>query len=126
MLGTNDFQCTHDNNAWLSAQGMAKLINIVRQAPIEPGMPVPEILVISPPKIIKPKGSIALKFNGAEKRDIALASELRIIAEENSVSFFDSATVTEASIVDGIHLDENQHLILGKAIAEAVSSVIAF
>lgn len=126
MLGTNDFQCTHDNNAWLSAQGMAKLINIVRQAPIEPGMPVPEIMVISPPKIIKPKGSIAHKFNGAENRDIALASELRKIAEEKSVNFFDSATVTEASVVDGIHLDEKQHLILGKAIAEAVSSAITF
>ena len=126
MLGTNDFQCTHDNNSWLSAQGMAKLINIVRQAPIEPGMPVPEIMIISPPKIIKPKGPIAHKFKDAENRDIALASELREIAEENSVNFFDSATVTEASAVDGIHLDENQHLVLGKAIAEAVSSAITF
>ena len=52
MSGTNDFQCTHDNNAWLSAQGTAKLINIIRQAPIEPEMPVPEIMVIAPPKII--------------------------------------------------------------------------
>ena len=126
MLGTNDFQCTHDNNAWLSAQGMAKLINIVRQAPIEPGMPVPEILVVSPPKIIKPKGSIAHKFSGAENRDIALSSELKKVAEDNSVYFFDSATVTEASVVDGIHLDENQHSILGKAIAEAVSNVVIF
>jgi lysophospholipase L1-like esterase len=29
MLGTNDFQCTHENNAWLSAQGTVKLINIM-------------------------------------------------------------------------------------------------
>ncbi|MCP5006998.1 MAG: GDSL family lipase, partial [Planctomycetes bacterium] len=28
MLGHNDFQCTHDNNAWLSAQGTQKLISI--------------------------------------------------------------------------------------------------
>ncbi|MEJ2095462.1 MAG: GDSL family lipase, partial [Gammaproteobacteria bacterium] len=41
MLGINDFQRAHHNNAWLSAQGTAKLINIIRQAPIEPGMPVP-------------------------------------------------------------------------------------
>ena len=34
MLGTNDFQNTHENDAWMSSQGMAKLINIVRQAPI--------------------------------------------------------------------------------------------
>jgi lysophospholipase L1-like esterase len=126
MLGTNDFQCTHNNNAWLSAQGMAKLINIIRQAPIEPGMPTPEILVVAPPKIIKPKGAIANKFKGAELRDVGLASELEKIAKEHSVYFFDSASVTEASAVDGIHLDENQHLALGKAVAKAVANAIAF
>ena len=126
MLGTNDFQCTHDNNAWLSAQGMARLISIIRHAPIEPGMPFPEIMVVSPPKIIKPKGPIAFKFNGAEERDVGLATELEKVAKENSVHFFDAATVTEASTIDGIHLDENQHMVLGKAIAEAVSNVISF
>ena len=35
MLGTNDFQCTHQNNAWMSAQGTVKLNQIIRQAPIE-------------------------------------------------------------------------------------------
>ena len=56
MLGTNDFQTTHDNNAWLSAQGSAKLIDIIRQAPIEPDMPVPDIILVAPPKIVAPKG----------------------------------------------------------------------
>ena len=126
MLGTNDFQCTQDNNAWLSAQGMAKLINIVRQSPVEPGMPVPEIMIVSPPKIIKPRGSIAHKFKGAENRDVGLALELERISKECSAHFFDSANVTEASAVDGIHLDENQHFDLGKAIAKAVSDVMIF
>jgi len=126
MLGTNDFQCTHDNNAWLSAQGTAKLINIVRRAPIEPGMPIPEIMVVAPPKIKKPRGLIANKFKGAENRDVGLASELEKIAKEYSAYYFDSATVTEASSIDGIHLDENQHLMLGKAIAQYVSDAIAF
>lgn len=124
MLGTNDYQCTHDNDAWLSAQGMAMLITTIRQSPVEPGMPIPEIMVVAPPKIIKPKGAIAKKFNGAENRDIGLALELEKIAKENSVYFFDSATVTEASAVDGIHLDEDQHLVLGKAIAELVYNIV--
>lgn len=126
MLGTNDFQCMHQNNAWLSAQGTAKLINIIRQAPIEPGMPVPEIMVIAPPPIIKPKGVIAAKFDGAEKRCTGLAAELATIAEEHSVHYFDAGSVTETSAVDGIHLDENQHQILGEAIANAVSNVTTF
>ncbi len=120
MLGTNDFQCTHENNAWMSAQGTEKLIQIIRQSPIEQGMPAPEIMVISPPKIIEPKGSIASKFNGAEKRCVGLADELENIAKIHSTHYFDAAHVTDASIVDGIHLDENQHPVLGKAIADAV------
>lgn len=117
MLGTNDFQCTHDNNAWMSAQGMAKLIQIVRQSPIEPGMPKPEIMLVAPPQILEPKGEIAHKFAGAEKRCEGLSSELEKLAKEQSTLFFDTAAVTEASVVDGIHLDEDQHRLVGEAIA---------
>jgi lysophospholipase L1-like esterase len=120
MLGTNDFQSTHDNNAWMSAQGTAKLIQIIRQAAIEPGMPVPEIMIVAPPKIIAPKGIIANKFQGAEKRCEGLAMELENVANEFSTLFFDTANITEASSVDGIHLDEDQHHLLGVAIARDV------
>lgn len=120
MLGTNDFQCTHENNAWLSAQGTAKLINIIRQAPIEPGMQIPQIMVVTPPIITQPKGYIANKFNGAEGRCPGLPEELAKIADELSTLFFDANSVTESSAVDGIHLDEPQHQALGKAIAQAV------
>lgn len=126
MLGSNDFQCTHDNNAWLSAQGTAKLIQIIRQAPIEPGMPTPEIMVVAPPPISEPKGYIANKFSGSEKRCIGLASELEKVAKEYSVHFFNAGSVTGASVVDGIHLDENQHEVLGKAVANAVSESTIF
>ncbi len=52
MLGTNDFQFSHPyNNAWSAAQGVAALVNEIRRAPIEPGMPIPPVLVVSPPPI---------------------------------------------------------------------------
>lgn len=120
MLGTNDFQTTHDNNAWLSAQGSAKLIDIIRQAPIEPDMPVPDIILVAPPKIVAPEGDIAEKFRGAENRCVGLASELDKVAKDKGVYFFDAGKVTESSLVDGIHLDQNQHKMLGESIAECV------
>jgi len=126
MLGTNDFQCTHNNNAWMSAQGTAKLVQIIRQSPIEPGLPVPEIMIVSPPKIIEPKGVIADKFKGAEIRCVGLSTELEKIAKEQSAIFFDTARVTEASTVDGIHLDEDQHRLLGEAIALVISDSSIF
>src|SRR5678816_2889734 len=51
MLGTNDFQSMHTNNAVHSAQGLAALVRAIRLAPIEPGMPVPEILIVAPPPL---------------------------------------------------------------------------
>ena len=126
MLGTNDFQSSHNNNAWQSAQGVATLVNIIRQAPIEPGMPVPEIMLVAPPPIIKPRGVIAKKFVGAEKRCVDFAKELRSVAEQVSAHFFDAGSIVDASKIDGIHLDAPQHYMLGEALARAVGKCINF
>jgi len=122
MLGTNDFQCTHNNNAWLSAQGTVKLINIIRSSPIEPDMPIPKIMIVAPPEIIKPKGYIANKFKGAEGRYGGLNNELKIVSKENNTDFFDSNIAITASNIDGIHLDKEQHKILGQALAKHLKS----
>ncbi|MEW8506723.1 MAG: SGNH/GDSL hydrolase family protein [Candidatus Thiodiazotropha sp.] len=118
LLGTNDFQSTHDNNAWLSAQGVSSLIDIVRHAPIEPGMPVPQVMIVAPPAITAPSGPIANKFRGAEKRFEGLPDELAKVADDQSVHYFNAGNVTASSRVDGIHLDEPQHQALGRALAE--------
>src|SRR5262249_4606547 len=80
MLGTNDFQAMHNNNAWLSAQGTAALVAAIRQAPIEPGMPVPPILIVAPPPMDEPRGPIAPKFQGARVKSAGLAAAQREVA----------------------------------------------
>ncbi|AUM13025.1 SGNH/GDSL hydrolase family protein [Ketobacter alkanivorans] len=121
-LGTNDFQSTHTNEAWMSAQGVAKLISVTRNSPIEPGMPIPEILVVAPPWITNPMGSIASKFKGAESRYVGLPEELEKVTSELGMLFYDSNKSVCASAVDGIHLDQIQHRVLGMAIAAEVVS----
>ncbi len=124
LLGTNDFQVMHTNNAWMSAQGTVKLINIIRQAPIEPGMPVPDILVVAPPQMLAPKGPVAAKFEGAQRKCVGLADALKSVTEEQQVYFYNSADATEASRVDGIHLDEDQHQTLGLALADVLKCIL--
>jgi lysophospholipase L1-like esterase len=123
MLGTNDFQSMHPHTAWHAAQGVATLVTAVRQASIEPGMPVPPILVIAPPPIGVPKGPIAAKFIGAGAKTAGLADAYRGIAGELSCHFFDAGSVTQASAVDGIHLDADQHRLLGEALARFVAAL---
>jgi lysophospholipase L1-like esterase len=118
MLGTNDFQSMHEYNAWHSAQGIAALIQAIRQAPIEPGMPVAEILVVVPPAVQNPQGPIAMKFSGAEKKSAGLSAAYQQICKELGCDFFDAGSVTTSSKVDGVHLDEEQHGLLGQALAD--------
>jgi lysophospholipase L1-like esterase len=125
MLGTNDFQFCHPyNNAWAAAQGVTTLVNEIRRAPIEPGMPVPAILIGCPPPMRSPRGAVAAKFPGAGHRSQGLADVYRETAAALGCSFFDAGSVTESSRVDGIHLDEDQHITLGEAMAVAVAGLL--
>jgi lysophospholipase L1-like esterase len=126
MLGTNDFQSMHPHTAWHAAQGIATLAAAVRQAPIEPGMPIPPILVIAPPPIVNPRGPLAAKFTGAPDKSAGLAEAYRGIASELGCHFFDAGSVTPASTVDGIHLDADQHERLGRALAAFVAGLPGF
>jgi lysophospholipase L1-like esterase len=126
MLGANDFQFAHPyNTAWSAAQGVATLVEAIRQAPIEPGMPVPPVLVVCPPPVGTPQGPLAAKFAGAEMRCQGLAAAYREMAVAQNCPFFDASAVTTSSKVDGIHLDENQHLALGEALAGVVAGLLA-
>jgi lysophospholipase L1-like esterase len=124
MLGTNDFQVMHPHDAWLSAQGVAAIVRAIRRAPIEPGMPVPEVLVVAPPPIEKPRGPLAPKFAGGEKKCRGLAAALAEVARLERCRFFDAGAVTPSSRVDGIHLDADQHAVLGRALAAVVERLL--
>jgi len=124
MLGTNDFQSMHPHNAWHAAQGIVALVDAIRQAPIEPGMPVPPVLVATPPPIRTPKGPIANKFVGGEEKCVGLAEAYREVADSLDCAFFDASTVTTSSRVDGVHLDADQHATLGEAMAKAAGPLL--
>jgi lysophospholipase L1-like esterase len=125
MLGTNDFQSMHEHNAWHSSQGILALISAIRTAPIEPGMPVPQILVVAPPAIQTPKGPIAPKFEGGDEKCQGMAAAYRNVCEEVGCYFFDAGSVITSSKADGVHLDTEQHLALGGELFRIVQPLLA-
>jgi len=125
MLGTNDFQSMHELNAWHSAQGIAAIVGAIRKAPIEPGMPVPDLLIVAPPAIGNPKGPIAPKFEGAQRKAAGLAAAYQTVAAELGCAYFDAGSVTTSSAVDGVHLDAKQHQTLGRALSQTVRPMLA-
>lgn len=124
MLGTNDFQSVHPHTAWHATQGISVLVKAIRQAPIEPGMPVPQILVLAPPPIGTPRGPIAAKFCGAAHKSAGLPASYQELCAALACPFFDAGSVTASSAVDGVHLDADQHLTLGQALAAPVLALL--
>ena len=124
MLGTNDFQSTHQNNASHSAQGVAALVRAIRRAPIEPEMPVPQILIVAPPRATTPAGTMSDKFANARERAEGLAEAYACIAAELQCAFFDAGRVITASAVDGVHLDADQHAVLGNQLVDVVRGLL--
>jgi lysophospholipase L1-like esterase len=120
MLGTNDFQANHKHTALDAKNGMRALINEIRNTNLEPGMEMPAILVVAPPPILEPKGDIATKFKDAGKKCVGLADLYQDLCQELQCHFFDAASVTTSSKVDGVHFDIDQHLTFGNAITEFI------
>ena len=71
------------------------------------------------------KGNIAPKFQGAETKAAGLASAIHSVAHELSCHFFDAGSITATSRVDGVHLDEDQHLALGEALAAEIKVLLS-
>ena len=124
MLGTNDFQSTHQNNAGHSAQGIAALVRALRRAPIEPDMPVPPILIVAPPRAGTPAGTMIDKFANAREKAEGLSAAYASIAAEMKCAFFDAAPIIRASDIDGVHLDADQHPILGRQLVDTVRKLL--
>lgn len=124
-LGTNDFQSMHGHDAWMSSQGVAALLRAVRLAPIEPGMPVPPVLIVAPPPIAVPRGTMAPKFAGGDAKCTGLADAFARVAEDEGCAFFDAGSVVSASSEDGVHLDASAHAALARALAGVVAPLLA-
>lgn len=120
MLGTNDFQFNHNHDASDAAHGITQLIETIRSAPVEPGMPIPNVSIVVAPPINKPKGDIAAKFKNVEQKCVGLADAYKKVCKDMNCLFFDAGLVTTSSLVDGVHLDLDQHVLLGKALSSFI------
>ena len=90
----------------------------------EPGMPVPQVLVLAPPALKTPQGAIAPKFAGAESRCVGVAEAYRVVSDELGCAFFDAGSVIESSPIDGVHLEKGQHLALALALVNKVTEIL--
>jgi lysophospholipase L1-like esterase len=120
MLGSNDLKTFVCGSAVGIAQGVRRLLEIIRTFPYVGGSAVaPQVLVVSPPEplLLGPSaGAPLLSPRSEEWKD--LAPLFARVAKENGATFFDSATVATAEGGgDGIHLDAVNTRAIGIALA---------
>jgi lysophospholipase L1-like esterase len=123
-LGLNDFYNTDCVRAWASAQGVARLVDIVNNAPNEAQHPRPKILLAAPPPITARSGIYGERFDGAAARAQGLAEAYRAVAEAKAIHSLDLGSVTSASKVDDIHFDVEQHAVVAAAVARVAASLL--
>ncbi|KAA8827582.1 GDSL-type esterase/lipase family protein [Bifidobacterium tissieri] len=119
-LGTNDLKEIFHASPRTIAAAAEQVCAAIRDYPYGGCGPAPKILLVSP-IAVKP-GISRSPYVGFDEdtveRSHRLAPFYREVAERNDWMFLDAATVAEASDVDKLHMDPENHAHLADAIAD--------
>lgn len=126
MLGSNDLKHRFGLSPFDIAQNVGMLLEVIQSSRAGVKNLAPPVLVVSPPHVGPlPAGYFVEMFAGAEEKSQGFVRHYRLIAAQYGCSFLDAAEVVHASPLDGIHLDADNHRLLGERIAGAVKEVFA-
>jgi len=125
FVGTNDLNVRYSASAQDIANGAAILMRtaLAQLGAFTDGKP--KVILVAPP----PLGSVSNgifkdMFVGNEEKSKQLGPQYRIVANTLGVDYLDAGTIVKSSGMDGVHLDADQHKLLGKAMAETVKEAI--
>ena len=125
MLGANDMKPWIHGRAYVAANGMARLINIVRGHAYFFNAPAPKIIIVSPPAVSRTDNvEFSEYFEGANVSSTNLAKAYDQYAQQLGVGFFDAGTVATTTPVDGVHLDAENTRAIGKALVPLVKQTL--
>jgi len=113
-LGTNDLFANREISVKHIADGIEKMINRVKFV-----KPKAKIIIISPPPINEDYEAAYLYQSEIEKSK-NFYKEYKHIAAINSSYFFDTGKIVSTSRIDGIHLEKEDCIKLGKYMADFV------
>ncbi|MCI5944388.1 MAG: SGNH/GDSL hydrolase family protein [Eubacterium sp.] len=121
MVGTNDLKVRYT----VSAQDIANGVGIIVDKTLhqvgafrENG---PKVLLICPPPLGPVEnGVFAEMFGGNVEKSKKMAPFFEAVAKTYGVEYLDAGTLVKSSEEDGLHMQADQHEILGKAVADIV------
>lgn len=123
MLGTNDLKVRFNKPASEVAMGIGCLVHDIRELSPGPAGHDPEIMIVAPPPMLDDVKEWEAIFSGAQQKSRQLALAFEVMADSLEAHFFDAGTACKCSPADGFHIDEEEHHLLGEALAQEVQAI---
>lgn len=126
MLGNSELRTFMGHNAIGSMYGMQRLVEIVRTFPYQRPYEAPSVVVVAPPPLASTEHvELRLMFEGRIAESVMIAEHYRRLSVNMGLAFFDAATVSTVSSIDGAHLDAANNHALGEALVPVVKQALA-
>jgi len=123
MLGTNDTKTYFGMTAQNVATAAMRLVRLAQTSSFGPGRQNPEVLLIAPPRIKDHQVFRHLFGQQAADKSAGFSEAFRRAADETGCHFLDASLYVGPGDADGLHLDEEGHAALAKAVSEKILSV---
>lgn len=120
MLGTNELKRFFQSSAGYIADGVSEFIKVILEPELWNRFNIPKILVVSPILIrdeLIENGDVFGDFDeNSVIQSKQLAAAISKVCNCYEVDFMNAAEYAEASLLDNVHMDEENHEKLGRAI----------
>lgn len=126
MLGSNDLKKMYGATAAESAKGAGQLVDVIQTFTQEKQGFIPDILLVSPPKIGAGISSSSFASSFAEsavEESVQFVVHFQKIAKEKQCHFLDAAAVAPPSKADCLHLSPESHSALAEALYQEVCRI---
>lgn len=124
MIGTNDLKVRYSVSAQDIANGAALILDKTLNQAGAFRNNTPKVLFICPPPLGPVEnGVFADMFEGNYEKSTKLSAFYRDAAKSRNVAFLDAGTIVKSSQEDGLHLQADQHKLLGEAVAKIVTDM---
>jgi lysophospholipase L1-like esterase len=124
MLGTNDLKARFSVTAFDIAQGVARLVGVIKESDSGHNGAAPQILLMSPPHLGDMPPDYGEMFSGGREKSTRLARHYRLVADTFDTAFMDTSDFLVADPIDGIHLTAAAHGILARRLAAVVRDLM--
>lgn len=123
-LGTNDMQKVMNKSADEIVQGLESYFQEINSIEYEEFENKPEILIVSPPKIVIAPDNTQHDFAGSLEKQEKLTSLMELATQEHGAYFVNGSNAATGSTIDGVHLDQKSTKRLAEFITDVLEDII--